>query len=109
MLALIPRYAPVANADVGPRFVEYATYTRAGASLQVVAAAKAFEMPARLISARATVQAKVYIPFGYVRATAGLVQAVVTKPKVRPNTGVQTIATASILGVAPIQDFGYCT
>lgn len=109
MLTLIPRYAPVGNADVGPRFVEYATYKRAGASLQVVAAALAFEMPARLIGTRAIVQARAYAPFGYVRAAATLVATNGPKSTPRPNTGNQVVANATILGVAPIQDFGYCT
>lgn len=109
MLITIPRFAPVGNADVGPRFVEYATYTRAGASLQVVAKAQAFEMPVRYVGTRAVVLAKVYVPFGYVRASAGLIAAPVSQYKPKPNSGVQAIATAGIIGVAPSQDFGYCT
>lgn len=108
MLVTIPRYAPVGNADVGPRFAEYATYTRAGASLQVVALGTAFEIPPRYIGSRAIVQTKAYVPFGYVRAAASLEPAPAPTYARKANSGIQVMASATIIGVASTQDFGYC-
>lgn len=107
MLTSIPRFAGVLEANVGPRFDEYKTYTRPGVSLRVVAAAVAFEQPGVSFDDAAFVKVKEYHPFGYVTASAGVITPV-PKYKSYRTEGKQTIARAAIIGVPLQQDFGFC-
>lgn len=108
MLTSIPRFSKVMEANVGPRFAAYSTYTRPGVSLQIVAVTPLFEQPQRAYTARAFVPVKVYAPFGAATASALLIAAPVPTYKPRAIRGYQTIASATILGERLTQEFGYC-
>ena len=106
MLTSIPRFARVMEANVGPRFAEYSTYTRPGVSLYVAQAAVAFEQPQVLLGDGLMVQAKIYQPIGDVTVSA-MIDTTIPTYKRRPVRGSQTIARAVILGTPLHQDFGY--
>ena len=96
------------EANVGPRFAAYTTYTRPGVSLQIVPVTPVFEQPPRAYPARAFVPVKVYLPFGAATASALLVAASVPTYKPRDVRGYQASTSATVLGVRLTQEFGYC-